>query len=274
MTDGVIEPSTKRRKSNGVSPKEYERLRQRAFGGASVTKDIIYTEDAPDYDPWAESFTKKHDPKFTYLEVPKPIRAPSTLKEAPISQIATAKSIPAVLKPKAAFSYNPAVDDWEQLLALEGQKEVQAEKERLKNVANEEELQRRIDKVQTEREVDLTEDESAWEGFESEYEDPEWLTKRRPERKTPAERNKAKRRKEAERQAKWDVQTKKRAKQATQIQAIAKEVAALEKKRALIRNEKHEALSDDDIDDRILCRRGLGKSRYIGFLKRWSLANS
>ena len=265
MTDGVIEPSTKRRKADYVSRKEYERLKQRSHGGASVAKDVIDTDDVPSHDPWSENIIKTHDPKFTYLEAPKPIRAPSTLKEAPISQLATTKIVPAVIKPKAAISYNPSIDDWEQLLVSEGQKEVEAEKRKLADAARERELQERIEKAQTEKEEYITEDESAWEGFESEYETSEWLTKRRPERKTPAERNKAKKRKEAERQAKWDAQMKQRAKQANQIQAIAKEIVVAEKQRALVRNEKDQASSEEEVDDRLLRRRGLGKSKYVLF---------
>ena len=262
MTDGVLEPSNKRRKTNGVSPKEYARLKQRAFGGESVTKEVISTDDVPNHDPWAEAVTENRDPRFTYLEAPKPIRAPSTLKEVPISLSATTKIIPAVLKPKAGISYNPAVDDWEDLLALEGQKEVKAEKERRIEAAKEAETQRRIESAQIEGETYVTEDESAWEGFESEYENPEWLTKRRPERKTPTERNKAKKRKEAERQAKWDAQTKKRDQQAKQIQGIAKEIAISEKKRALARK-RVDTFSDEEVDDRALRRRSLGKSKYV-----------
>ena len=262
MTDGVIEPSNKRRKTNGVSPKEYARLKQRAFGGESVTKEIVSTDDVPSHDPWAEVVAGNHDPRFSYLEAPKPFRAPSTLKEVPISLLASTKIIPAVLKPKAGTSYNPAVDDWEELLALEGQKEVEAEKERRIEAAKEAETQRRIEIAQIEAENYVTEDESAWEGFESEYENSEWLTKRRPERKTPTERNKAKRRKEAERQAKWDAQTKKRDQQAKQIQGIAKGIAISEKKRALARK-KAEIYSDEEVDDRALRRRSLGKSKYV-----------
>ena len=108
-----------------------------------------------------------------------------------------------MLKPKAAQSYNPDFEDWKAAIDAEGEKEVLAEQARLKAAAEEAELQARRAAAQIETERDpLLDDHSEWEGFESEYEeDAEWLRKRRPERKTPAQRNKANRRKETSGQA-------------------------------------------------------------------------
>ncbi|KAA6409281.1 MAG: hypothetical protein FRX48_06834 [Lasallia pustulata] len=258
VTDGVVEPSSKRRKANGLSHREYERLKNIAYGGETVHKDVIKADGTPAHDPW-EDVVEQPDPRFSYLEKSKKVRAPRTLNEAPISLAAGAKRIPAVKRPNAGISYNPSFQDWDQLLTEEGAKEVEAEKKRLKEAEEERVRLERIAAAQDERDDIQTEDESAWEGFESEYEGEEWLTKRRPERKTPAERNKVKRRKEAERQAKWDAQMKKRAHQALQIKSIARQVEARERAKAEAKVQAGES-SSDGIDDRVLRRRKLGNA--------------
>ena len=242
-----------------MSHKEYERLRKIAYGGETVSKDIIKTDAAPSHDPWGlVSEESKQDSKFSFLEKPKPIRAPITLKQAPISLVAGTDAFPAVATPNAGTSYNPVFQDWDRLLAEEGKKEVEAERKRCREAESEAERINRIAASQEEKADIQTEDESAWEGFESEYEGPEWLKKRRPERKTPAERNKAKRRKDAERQSKRDLQTKKRAQQAHQIKEIAKKVDAEANARGIAKS-RGEIPALEEADDRILRRRKLGK---------------
>lgn len=252
----MIEPSSKRQKKNGVSPGELERLKSVAYEGAAVLKDIIKVDGA-DYDPWALK-VEEQDPRFSYLEKPKPIKAPETIKEPPISLVLGNDALPAVMTPKGGLSYNPEFQEWDQVLTEEGAKEVEAEKKRLKETALERERLEKIAAAQDERDDYQTEDESAWEGFESEYEGGEWLKKRRPERKTPAERNKIKRQKEAERQSKRDAQTKARVQQAQKIKDIAEKVEAESKARTVadIEGEKSQAHA---ADDRILRRRKLGK---------------
>ena len=258
VTDGVVESSRKRRRGNGVSHKEYERLKVIAYGGETVPKDIINADGTPAYDPW-EVVVDQQDPRFSYLEKPKRVKAPRTMKEAPISLVAGARPEPAVKKPNAGISYNPSFQDWDQLMTEEGAKEVVAEKKRLMEAEEERERLEKIAAAQDERDDIQTEDESAWEGFESAYEGEEWLTKRRPERKTPAERNKAKRRKEAERQAKWDAQMKKRAQQAQQIKSIVQQVEASKGAKAAAQVQAGGPASED-VDDRVLRRRKLGKA--------------
>jgi len=261
VTDGLIEPGSKRRKG-GVSHKELQRLKNIAYGGEMVPKDVVATADDPDYDPWAATLevADNQDPSFSFLEPPKAIKAPRTLKEPPISLVADGKDVPAVKKPKPGISYNPVFQDWDHLLTEEGEKEVQAERKRLREA---EEERQRLEKIAAAQEDEdtyaQTEDESAWEGFESEYEGEEWLTKRRPERKTPAQRNKAIRRKEAERQARWQAQMKRRAQQAEQIKAIAKAVEARDKARSQV-SVRAENETDSDVDDRKLRRRKFGKN--------------
>ncbi|MCJ1271748.1 hypothetical protein MMC22_011653 [Lobaria immixta] len=259
VTNGIIEPSSKRQKSGGVSHKEYQRLRRIAYGGETVSKDIIKTDAAPDHDPWGLVIAEtEQDSTFSYLEKPKPIRAPRTLKQAPISLVAGTDAFPAVAKPKAGNSYNPVFQDWDRLLTEEGEKEVEAERKRRREAELEADRLNRIAAAQEERDDIQTEDESAWEGFESEFEGAEWLKKRRPERKTPAERNKAKRRKDAERRSKWDLQRKKTAQQAQRIKEIARTVDAETKARE-IANSKGRVPAPAEADDRILRRRKLGK---------------
>ena len=101
------------------------------------------------------------------------------------------------------------------------------------------------------------EEDSAWEGIESGTEDIR-LNAKRPERKTPAQRNKIKRRKEAERQAKIAADIKAKNDQAVQAKKIAKALAEKEKNRSLT---VVEAESDDSGEDYglELRRRKLGK---------------
>ncbi|KAI4167011.1 MAG: hypothetical protein LQ348_007737, partial [Seirophora lacunosa] len=267
VTDGIVEPSSKRRKGNGVSFREHERLKKLAYGGESVRKDVVETNEAPSHDPWAPAGGEQ-DPHYSYLDPPKSIKPPSTLQKAPISLLASTAPLPAVPKPKPAISYNPVFQDWDALLTSAGAAEVAAERKSLADAAAEQKKQALIAAAQNEREHDdyKTEDESAWEGFESENEAAEWLKRKRPERKTPTERNKAKRRKEAERQAKREAQMKKREQQARQIRKIAKDVEKEARARAIPTTAMIVANgggSDDDdgegIADSVLRRKKLGK---------------
>ena len=258
----MIVPSSKRRKTDGVRPQEYERLREVAYGSQSV-KDVIKSDDVPEHDPWAV-VPVEDDPKFSYLEKKKPVRAPPTLKEAPISLAAGKGEVPAVPAPRPGTSYNPVFQDWETLLTAEGEKEVEAEKKRQREAAREQERIERIATAEKERDNDIqTEDESAWEGFESDYEAAEWLKKRRPERKTPSERNKVKRRKEAERREKWEKKEKEREKQQKQIGEIIKRAKEEAKQKALMKNDEDgKGEEQQEVDERVLRRRKLGKDVY------------
>ncbi|KAJ9208758.1 hypothetical protein DTO166G4_9242 [Paecilomyces variotii] len=258
VTDGVIEPKTKRHKSDYVSRKEWLRLKQVAREGNPDAKK----EGDEIYDPWAdtEETTAYEDPKFDFLEKPKSKVAPPTIKKAPISLTANGKPVPAVKKPDAGVSYNPSFEDWDRLLAEEGQRAVEAEKKRLEDEQRWQERQRK--RAEAEAQGDdgevKSDDESAWEGFESEYEKPEWLNKKRPERKTQSQRNKIKRRKEAERKAKWEEQMKKRQQQAEQVKSIAKKVEEEEEERR--KRQERGGDSSDEGDDTKLRRRPLGKN--------------
>ncbi|KAK2765677.1 hypothetical protein FQN54_008533 [Arachnomyces sp. PD_36] len=254
VTDGIIEPKTKRRRGDWVSNKELQRLKNVAQAGKPVGKGASQEPGTVAYDPWAEPElvpAEKEADKLDFLEKKKPIVAPSTLKQPPISLAANGKPIPSVKNPGAAVSYNPVFQEWDNLLVQEGQKEVEAEKARIEEAKRDQERFARIEAAKDETEM-KSDDESAWEGFESEYETPEWLNKKRPERKSQAQRNKIKRRKEAERKAKWEAQMKKRQNQAEQIRSIAKSM----KKQDQV--EKAEDSSSDEGDDTKLRRRPFG----------------
>ncbi|KAI4206729.1 MAG: hypothetical protein LQ346_000918 [Caloplaca aetnensis] len=264
VTDGIVEPSSKRRRGNGVTLKEYERLKHIAYGGESVRKDVVKTDGSASHDLWAplSTSTENQDPQLSYLEKPRSIKPPSTLQKAPISLLASSSSLPAVPKPKPGISYNPVFQDWDALLTSAGAAEVAAEHKRRADAVAEAEKEALIAAAQDEIDNDQykTEDESAWEGFESENEVAAWLKRKRPERKTPAERNKVKRRKEAERQAKWEAQMRKRDKQAKQLGSIAKEVERDAKAKAIVvRKEDKGSNSEDKVDAQVLRRRKLGR---------------
>ncbi|KAL4964673.1 uncharacterized protein BDV14DRAFT_190135 [Aspergillus stella-maris] len=251
VTDGVIEPKTKKHKSDWVSRKEWNRLKQVAKEGKPLEK----TGAAGIFDPWADEAdpTPYDDPQFDYLEKPKAKVLPDTLKRAPISLAANGKAVPAVRAPTAGTSYNPTFEDWDALLQEQGEKAVEEEKKRLEEERKEQERQRLIAEGQEDDGEARSDDESAWEGFESEYEKPEWLNKKRPERKTKTQRNKIKRRKEVERQAKWEEQQKKKEDQVAQAKAIAERLKNQELERV-------DSDSDDsnEGDDTQLRRRPLG----------------
>ncbi|KAL2817384.1 ribosome biogenesis protein Nop53/GLTSCR2 [Aspergillus granulosus] len=253
VTDGVIEPSTKKHKSDWVSKKEWQRLKQVAKEGNPLGK----SSDGGFYDPWADEAdpTPLDDPQFDYLEKPKPKVAPDTLKQAPVSLAANGKAVKSVQTPTAGTSYNPTFEEWDQLLQEQGQKAVEEEKKRLEEERKEAERQRLIDQAQNEDSDAKSDDESAWEGFESEYEKPEWLNKKRPERKTKAQRNKIKRRKEAERQAKWEEQKKKKEDQVTQAKAIAER---LKEQESQLASDGDGDDSSDEGDDTTLRRKPFG----------------
>lgn len=261
VTDGIVEPNSKRQKSNGVSRKEYQRLQNIAYGGGSAPNKIINRNEDPNHDLWApECNEDEQDARSNFLAKPKSVRAPKTLKQAPISLVKHASAYPAVPKPKADASYNPMFEDYDKALVGEGVKEVDAERRRLQEAELENERFHRIEQAQKE-EVDLqTEDESVWEGIESDFEAGEWLKRRRPERKTPAERNKIKRRKAIERQVKKDAQVKRKAQQAQKIKEIAKEVSSNEGRTAVISTNVDESLPEYS-GEVVLRRKRLGKSR-------------
>ncbi|KAL9127344.1 MAG: hypothetical protein Q9217_003758 [Psora testacea] len=265
VTDGIINSSGKRYRGNGLSSREYKRLKGLAYGKQSV-KDIIEKgEAALAHDPWAVDLKgEEYDPRFDYLEKPKQIRIPTTMKEAPISLIADANILPAVPKPNPGISYNPVFQDWDSLLASCGAKEVEAEKNRLAAAQAEVDFAKRIAVAQQEAEreaVHQTEDESVWEGFESDVEKTGWLSKKRPGRKTPQERRKAEKRKE--RQRKDNLDRKERQKERLERRIEDRKAEIDERVMKGVNNREVPVVGDeqDEVDDTALRRRKLGADR-------------
>ncbi|KAF9694397.1 hypothetical protein EKO04_007471 [Ascochyta lentis] len=216
-----------KRKKAKVSGREYDRLRAIAYGGEQVKKDVVQSGNTADYDPWAVQEAKE-EPEFSFLEKKKPKVEPVTLKRAPVSLAKDGKTIPAVRKPAAGKSYNPNFDEWQALLIRESEKAVADEKKRLKEAQEEAE---RMERAAADSESDSGEEsvwESEWEGFSEE----EGKTKaKRPERKSATQRNKIKRRKDAERQAKHEAKMKAKDQQVQMIKALAKSVEEKERSR-------------------------------------------
>ena len=227
-------PVTGKKQRNGhyVPHRELQRLRAVADGSrAAITAD---DHDAA-YDPWAE-IPALPSADLDFLDPPRPIREPKTLKRSPRSLTISGKSVPNVVKPDAGKSYNPLVSDWSALIEREGFDAVETEQKRLAAEAKAaDEAARAIKeaaKVEA-AEMDLYATdydsawESEWEGFQSETERAVHTQKLKG-RKTAAQRNKIKARKEIEAKEIAQRKEKERARDVLRIKQIAKEVSAKE----------------------------------------------
>ncbi|KAK2614485.1 hypothetical protein N8I77_001305 [Diaporthe amygdali] len=259
-TDGIL--PVKRQRTNYVTHKELTRIKKVADGHHESTVDVV---DAS-YDPWAVG-TNPASSSVAYQEenewLPEPTRpkAPPTLAKKPISLSASGKNVPAIAKPAGGFSYNPAVTDYVNRLELEGEKALEAERKRLEELEADRKRQEAAARSAAEAEAaearaELSEwdEDSAWEGIES---DAEGVITKRPKRKTPAQRNKAKRRKLEEGLKKHQAAAKRKEEQAKHIKEIAEAVEEKQRQLALSKVEMSEDESEgDDIE---LRRRQLGK---------------
>jgi nucleolar protein 53 len=260
-TNGIIQP--KRQRTSYVSHKELTRLRNIADGRQSEA--LVEVTEAS-YDPWdtqKDVDEATHDPRFSFLEKTKKKVAPPTLKHKPISLAVSGKDIPAVKKPEGGYSYNPVFTDYEERLVTEGEKELAAERKRLEaaeaeRIKLEAAARSAAEAEAAEAKADLSEweEDSAWEGFENGTEDMK-LNAKRPERKTQAQRNRIKRRKEEERKAKMAANIKKKNEQVALAKKLAKALSAKEKSRgsALVKGDD----SSSEGDELELRRRKLGK---------------
>jgi nucleolar protein 53 len=258
-----MDPKFKRRKTDWVSNKELLRLKSIAYTAQPVLTDPSQENETANHDPWAISPPKPttSDQDLPLGPKPKPAVPPKSIKRAPEPQTASGKQVRAIPNPKAGTSYNPVFRDWDELLLKEGEKEVAAERQRLVDEALEKENQARIAAAQAEVEVPSDDDESAWEGIESEHEGEFHLSTKRPERKTPSQRNRVIRRKEAKRKEKHERQMKKRRAQQEQIREIAKKMEEIEKEKGkVVKMEVDEG--EDEVDDEVLKRRR-GKPTYV-----------
>lgn len=250
----------KKRKKTKISQKEYDRLRSIAYGGDQVQKDIVETGEVADHDPWAVQEVKK-DPRFSFLDEKKPTKEPATLKQAPVSLAKSGKAIPAVRKPEGGKSYNPNFNDWQALVTREGDKAVEAEKQRLKEAQEEaERMERAMALSDDESDANESAWESEWDGFSDE--EDKAAKQKRPERKTPAQRNKFKRKKEAEGRAKHEARMKAKDQQLQRIKELQKSVEEKEKAREALQNmtlvETNDASSEDEGEE-VLRKKRFGK---------------
>ncbi|KAL1842130.1 hypothetical protein VTJ49DRAFT_6009 [Mycothermus thermophilus] len=263
-TDGLL-PVKKQRKDY-VTHRELVRIKKVADGHHEQTVEVVDAE----YDPWAESEEKKPVPvpeeQLPFLPQPTKAKKPKTLEQQPISLAANGKSVPAVPKPKGGYSYNPTFNDYQERLIQESEKIIAAERKRIAELEAERAKLEAAARSAAEAEAaearaDLSEweDDSEWEGFQSGGEELSVKAKR-PRRKTPAERNRAKRRKDEERKAKHDAAMKRKQQQQERIKQIALEVAERERAIELAKQEMSDP-SDEEVDEDNLQlrRRQLGK---------------
>lgn len=258
-TNGLM--PVKRQKNDWVSGKDLARLRRIADGQHENTIQIT---DAT-FDLWdapVEVAPKNGKP------AKRQVKQPRTMKEAPISLIEGGKQAAAVTKPAGGFSYNPVFADYEERLAEESEKALATEKKRLDD--EEKERLRQEASAKSAAEADAAEEranlseweeDSEWEGVQSGVEDEKASTKR-PKRKTPAQRNRMKRRKEEEQLAKHKAALKKQRTQVQHLNELTEEIDANDKNKQLVLAEGEEAdYSDADeiVDDNKLRRRQLGK---------------
>ncbi|KAK4539389.1 hypothetical protein LTR36_010990 [Oleoguttula mirabilis] len=266
VADVVVVPGSSKRQKNGVYVTHKELQRLRRIGGA-----VAVEEPGATHDPWNAVAVEK-DPRLDFLDDVQPKREPKTLKEAPIPLSANGKRIPDIRKPDAGKSYNPLVDDWSALLAREGAAAVSAEQARLAAEAVMEEKEARALAEaaiveQQEKDEYATDYESAWEseweGIQSGAEDKtEVHVQKLQKRKTPAERNKIKARKEREARGKWERKQKVREAEEKRIKQIAKEMSVRDRARMAARS-----VVDDSSDsegearhaDVVMQRRRFGK---------------
>ena len=260
LTDGVIEPRHKKPKGSYVKPKELERLRDIAYGGEKVEKNIINIIGQPTYDPWA-SQEPTNDPEVSFLgnHISKPVREPRTLRQAPISLAANGKAFPAVQKPDAGRSYNPDFHDWSSLLEREGAKEVSVEQKRRADAAIEAEQLARAQAIAAAPDPATDAEESAWEseweGIQSGVEDEEWVKQKRPERKTPAQRNKVIRRREEERRLLHERKMREKERQIKRVNELAREMRERDAENMQIVEVEKPSSSDDNGEEAELHRR-------------------
>lgn len=217
------------------------------------------------YDPWAVEPTAPtavvQKKKNEWVQEPPRAKAPSTLAKQPISLSANGKSVPAVPKPAGGYSYNPVVTDYMSRLEKEGEKALEVERKRLEALEADERRQEAAARSAAEAEAaearaDLSEwdEDSAWEGFESEA---EGVSAKRPKRKTPAQRNKVKRRKAEEGRLKHEAAMKRKEAQAKHIKELVEQVEQRRQELAVQKMEMSDGESEGN--DEELRRRQLGK---------------
>ncbi|KAI1499359.1 ribosome biogenesis protein Nop53/GLTSCR2 [Biscogniauxia marginata] len=258
-TDGII--PAKRPRREYVTRKELMRLRKVADGLHESTVEVT---DAT-YDPWDQRTEPKSETEVLKdMQNPKK-KAPKTLTQKPISLLASGKTAPAVAKPTGGYSYNPVFNDYEARYREESDKVVEAERKRLEaeeadRIKKEAAARSAAEAEAAEARAELSEwdEDSEWEGFQSGGEELK-PTVKRSKRKTQAQRNRIKRRKEEEGRLKHEAKTKVRKAQIEEIKQLVKAASERDQARALATAEESDSSSSADGNDEVLRRRQLGK---------------
>ena len=260
-TDGVLEPSYKKRRGNGVSHRQYERLKTIADGGAHLIDGTVNTEEAPTRDLWSsESGDNTALKDLPFVEKQKPIKTPDTMSRPRISLLTRSNPAQSIMKPKAASSYNPLFQDWDNALMDMGRKEIEAEKQRLREAELAQQQRERVEASETDGNAYQTEEESAWEGIESGADEENFLSGPRPLLyKTQAERNKIQKRKQEARNRSQELRDKRKAQQARNLGQIAKTVDVESLQKGKPRNPSTGFGSDEESME--LRRRKFGKHK-------------
>ncbi|KAF4961654.1 hypothetical protein FGADI_17 [Fusarium gaditjirri] len=258
-TNGIL--PVKRQRTDWVSHKELARLKRVADGEHQNT---VQVQDAT-YDIWDMPVEPKAKDPENFLEEEVKPKVPKSMKKEPLSLSESGKQVPAVLKPTGGYSYNPDFNEYTQRLEEESEKALEAERKRL-----EKEEQERIkqeaaarsaaeaDAAEARANLSEWEEDSEWEGFQSGAEDDKPSAKR-PQRKTQAQRNRIKRRKEEERLAKHKAALKAHRRQAQRIQEIAEEIEERDRNKALALQKDDETDPIDELRAEKLRRKQLGK---------------
>jgi Nop53 (60S ribosomal biogenesis) len=256
-TDGITEPSSNKRRKNWVSSKDLQRLKDSLDENSQLSSRRLEDGEDVAVDLWSGGGLTENKTGYDYLEQHMPKVAPPTVSHAPIAMTSSGRPVKAVKTPNPGASYNPSFTDWDDLLNQEGQKAVEAEKKRFRAEQLETDRAARIATIASDDAPGgLTDAESAWEGFESEYENSEWLNKKRPERKTQAQRNKIKRRKQAEREALHQAKMVDKRKQARELEQLANKEAE-ESDTGQVAVVADGEISPDEGDDSMLRRKRL-----------------
>ncbi|KPM40318.1 hypothetical protein AK830_g6246 [Neonectria ditissima] len=256
---GITPP--KRQRTGWVPYKELARLRRVADGQHDNTVDV---KDAT-YDVWDMAPAPLQEEVDGFVLEKKKTKAPKSMKRDPISLLENGKVVPAVQTPSGGYSYNPVFTDYEERLAEESEKAIEAERKR---VAAEEADRLKVEAAArsaaeaeaAEARANLSEweEDSEWEGFQSGAEEDK-VTAKRAERKTQTQRNRIQRRKEEERLAKHKAAIKAQRRQEHRIKEIAEEIEEEDRNRQLINAVESDGELATDLKDHKMRRRQLGK---------------
>lgn len=260
LSDAISEPAAKRNKG-WVSKRALQALKENLKDNNNLSSRRLEDNNEASVDLWTGKEATPEQDRLNHLEKPKPIVAPVTLRHAPIAMTAHGKPVRAVQTPAAGASYNPDFDDWADLLNREGQKQLEVERKKLAQEQKEAERAARIAAIAAEVDrEELTDNESGWEGVESDYEKPVWLNQKRPQRKTQAQVNRRNRRKESESRALHEAKMANKKKQAKEIEQLTRNKRQLQRVPDATLQKTKEPIVDDatlEEGDEILRRKRL-----------------